>query len=130
MTLTPIVNSFSSPRISNVGPDYEPDPDSLPDEARPQQRPDELEDDFWEREHEWREQYRREHLVQPEPGVFKEPEIREDMKGIVMDLKKDFDGKGLQVIVKLATICLTPEKSSYEGGSWHVEGQMASGKSP
>lgn len=30
--------------------------------------------------------------------------------------------KGLQVIFKLATIHLTPEKPEYEGGSWHVEG--------
>jgi len=28
----------------------------------------------------------------------------------------------LQVIVKLATIHLTPEKPAYDGGSWHVEG--------
>lgn len=26
------------------------------------------------------------------------------------------------MIVKLASICLTPEKPTYEGGSWHVEG--------
>ncbi|KAK0528765.1 hypothetical protein OC835_004551 [Tilletia horrida] len=31
-------------------------------------------------------------------------------------------GRTLQVIVKMATIHLTPEKPVYEGGSWHVEG--------
>ncbi|KAG9081873.1 hypothetical protein FRC07_014390, partial [Ceratobasidium sp. 392] len=31
-------------------------------------------------------------------------------------------GKTIQVIVKLASIHLTPEKSTYPGGSWHVEG--------
>ncbi|KID94098.1 hypothetical protein MAJ_09937, partial [Metarhizium majus ARSEF 297] len=30
----------------------------------------------------------------------------------------------LQVIVELANIHLTPEKPSYDGGSWHVEGQL------
>ncbi|QUC17481.1 uncharacterized protein UV8b_01722 [Ustilaginoidea virens] len=30
----------------------------------------------------------------------------------------------LQVIVKLASIHLTPEKPAYDGGSWHVEGQL------
>ncbi|KAJ3492053.1 hypothetical protein NLG97_g5484 [Lecanicillium saksenae] len=30
----------------------------------------------------------------------------------------------IQVIVKLASIHLTPEKPSYGGGSWHVEGQL------
>lgn len=36
----------------------------------------------------------------------------------VVDLK----GSRLQVIVKLANIILTPEKPTYNGGSWHVEG--------
>ncbi|WP_078628152.1 DUF4246 domain-containing protein [Streptomyces sp. NRRL F-2664] len=36
----------------------------------------------------------------------------------------DLRGRGLQVIVKLATIHLTPEKPEYAGGSWHVEGMM------
>ncbi|PHH75721.1 hypothetical protein CDD82_4316 [Ophiocordyceps australis] len=30
----------------------------------------------------------------------------------------------IQVIVKLANIHLTPEKPSYDGGSWHIEGQL------
>ncbi|MFE2166469.1 DUF4246 domain-containing protein [Streptomyces sp. NPDC059447] len=36
----------------------------------------------------------------------------------------DLRGRGLQVIVKLATIHLTPEKPEYPGGSWHVEGML------
>lgn len=40
----------------------------------------------------------------------------------VVDLRKEH-GK-LQVIVKLANIHLTPEKPSYGGGTWHVEGQL------
>ncbi|BEJ15263.1 hypothetical protein CspHIS471_0410300 [Cutaneotrichosporon sp. HIS471] len=32
--------------------------------------------------------------------------------------------KKLQVIIKLANIHLTPEKPSYSGGSWHIEGQL------
>ena len=36
----------------------------------------------------------------------------------------DFGEQGLQVIVKLANIELTPEKPTYDGGSWHVEGQL------
>ena len=34
----------------------------------------------------------------------------------------NLDNTRLQVIVKLASIELTPEKPSYGGGSWHVEG--------
>ncbi|KAJ3543275.1 hypothetical protein NM208_g3655 [Fusarium decemcellulare] len=30
----------------------------------------------------------------------------------------------VQVIVKLANIHLTPDKPSYDGGSWHIEGQL------
>ncbi|CAE6446258.1 unnamed protein product [Rhizoctonia solani] len=33
-----------------------------------------------------------------------------------------FSGRTIQVIVKLANVHLTPEKSQYGGGSWHVEG--------
>ncbi|HET9383241.1 MAG TPA: DUF4246 domain-containing protein [Streptomyces sp.] len=36
----------------------------------------------------------------------------------------DLRGRRLQVIVKLATIHLTPDKPRYPGGSWHVEGMM------
>ncbi|MFF6805631.1 DUF4246 family protein [Streptomyces sp. NPDC012616] len=36
----------------------------------------------------------------------------------------DLRGRRLQVIVKLATIHLTPDKPAYPGGSWHVEGMM------
>ncbi|KAF7318138.1 hypothetical protein HMN09_00321900 [Mycena chlorophos] len=33
-------------------------------------------------------------------------------------------GKTIQCIIKLANIHLTPEKSEYPGGSWHVEGML------
>jgi Protein of unknown function (DUF4246)/Domain of unknown function DUF4246, N-terminal len=36
----------------------------------------------------------------------------------------DLRSRRLQVIVKLATIHLTPDKPSYPGGGWHVEGMM------
>ncbi|MFD6418404.1 DUF4246 family protein, partial [Streptomyces sp. NPDC060194] len=36
----------------------------------------------------------------------------------------DLRGRRLQVIVKLATIHLTPEKPEYAGGAWHVEGML------
>ena len=34
----------------------------------------------------------------------------------------DLKGRTLQCIVKLANIHLTPDKPTYPGGSWHVEG--------
>ncbi|KFY35493.1 hypothetical protein V494_05861 [Pseudogymnoascus sp. VKM F-4513 (FW-928)] len=39
-------------------------------------------------------------------------------------LREKFKDTGLQVIVKMATIELTPEKPDFPMGGWHVEGQM------
>lgn len=36
----------------------------------------------------------------------------------------DLRGRRLQVIVKLATVHLTPDQPEYPGGSWHVEGML------
>ncbi|MFE4047854.1 DUF4246 domain-containing protein [Streptomyces sp. YIM B13518] len=36
----------------------------------------------------------------------------------------DLRGRRLQVIVKLATLHLTPDRPEYAGGSWHVEGML------
>ena len=41
-----------------------------------------------------------------------------------VDLREEYAEQGLQVIVKLANIELTPEKPNYDGGSWHIEGQL------
>jgi hypothetical protein len=41
-----------------------------------------------------------------------------------VDIRRDYGTRGLQIIVKLANIHLTPESPSYEGGAWHVEGQL------
>lgn len=37
-------------------------------------------------------------------------------------IQDDFRDEGLQVIIKLSSIELTPEKPRYEGGNWHIEG--------
>lgn len=39
-------------------------------------------------------------------------------------IQDDFRDEGLQVIVKLSSIELTPEKPVYEGGNWHIEGML------
>lgn len=60
-------------------------------------------------------------VIQPEPKAFTPP------KGLPqLDLLQRYRDSGLQVIVKLANIELTPEKPEYEGGTWHVEGQLVS----
>lgn len=89
-------------------------------------RPEEWENtEFLERYREWA---RSRQLILPEPGEFESGSMMTgDWK---VDLRKEFHENGLQVIVKLANIELTPEKPEYEGGSWHVEGQLVSSCHP
>ncbi|KAF9469551.1 hypothetical protein BDZ94DRAFT_1316716 [Collybia nuda] len=59
-------------------------------------------------------------VVQPEPGEFlpfEEPQFP-------VDLLKHYLTRGLQIIVKLTDIHLTPEKPVYSGDTWHVDGLL------
>lgn len=98
---------------------YDPDPEDLPEEEHPQQHPGESEDDYLERKDQWFKDVRQ--VTLPEPDTFVTPE-----NGEIFDLKERFAERGLQIIVKLANIHLTPQKPEYEGGTWHVEGQLVS----
>ncbi|THA82248.1 DUF4246 domain-containing protein [Streptomyces sp. A0592] len=70
----------------------------------------------WESAHgEWWENRR---PVVPEAPEFTAPEAPD------ASARVDLRGRRLQVIVKLATIHLTPDKPEYAGGSWHVEGML------
>ncbi|GAA5914460.1 hypothetical protein JCM6882_003025 [Rhodosporidiobolus microsporus] len=71
--------------------------------------------DYWEK---WEEFEENKELTLPEPGEFKMPE--EETGGPAFPLK----GKKLQVITKIASIHLTPEQPTYDGGVWHVEGMQ------
>lgn len=91
-------------------PEY-PDESSYSDEeayAEARRAWEEAQDDWW--------QNRR--LVIPDAPDFTPPEPPDDSARV------DLRGRRLQVIVKLATIHLTPDKPEYGGGSWHVEGMM------
>ncbi|MCX5422020.1 DUF4246 domain-containing protein [Streptomyces sp. NBC_00078] len=69
---------------------------------------EEAQDDWWEN--------RRPAI--PDAPAFTPPELPDESARV------DLRGRRLQVIVKLATIHLTPDKPEYPGGSWHVEGMM------
>ena len=58
-------------------------------------------------------------LIEPEPQWSFRPRPT-----LSLDLKAKYGKRGLQVIVTLANIQLTPEKPIYSGGMWHVEGQL------
>ncbi|MFD3665227.1 DUF4246 domain-containing protein [Streptomyces sp. NPDC058659] len=69
---------------------------------------EEAQDDWWENRR----------PVVPDAPAFTPPELPDESARV------DLRGRGLQVIVKLATIHLTPDKPEYTGGSWHVEGML------
>ncbi|SEG49442.1 Protein of unknown function [Actinacidiphila yanglinensis] len=70
----------------------------------------------WEEAHEaWWDTRR---PVVPDAPAFTPPEVPDGSARV------DLRGRRLQVIVKLATIHLTPERPEYAGGSWHVEGMV------
>ncbi|WP_336111284.1 DUF4246 domain-containing protein [Streptomyces sp. PTD9-10] len=69
---------------------------------------EEAQDDWWENRR----------PVIPDAPAFTPPELPDESARV------DLRGRRLQVIVKLATIHLTPDKPEYLGGSWHVEGMM------
>lgn len=89
-------------------------------EPQPANQEEEDSDEFWDRHAEWEKSTP---IKKPAPDEFQPPKINPRRK---VDLRQRFAEKGLQVIVKLANIELTPEKPEYEGGSWHIEGQLVS----
>ncbi|MGW3404823.1 DUF4246 domain-containing protein [Streptomyces zhihengii] len=56
--------------------------------------------------------------VVPDAPEFTPPELPD------ASARVDLRGRRLQVVVKLATIQLTPDRPEYAGGSWHVEGML------
>ncbi|KAF7979075.1 hypothetical protein HWV62_43573 [Athelia sp. TMB] len=112
-TLDPLKDGrFRAPaRIPFYGPQYG-NPEDVPLEVRPARDPEE--DDFW-----YDQRLLEMTLVIPDVGEFSEPKQTK-----LLDLRDEFGERGLQVIVKLANIHLTPDKPHYGGGSWHVEGQL------
>ncbi|MFD6274242.1 DUF4246 domain-containing protein [Streptomyces sp. NPDC060209] len=69
---------------------------------------EEAQDDWWENRR----------PVIPDAPSFTPPQLPDESARV------DLRGRRLQVIVKLATIHLTPDKPVYAGGSWHVEGML------
>ncbi|KFY72305.1 hypothetical protein V499_07558 [Pseudogymnoascus sp. VKM F-103] len=57
--------------------------------------------------------------------VLTEPDSEEKVNYLCQEsIRQKFKESGLQVIVKMATIELTPEKPDFPMGGWHVEGQI------
>ncbi|KAF7907850.1 hypothetical protein BELL_0449g00070 [Botrytis elliptica] len=56
--------------------------------------------------------------------VIPEPLFEDVDYSIKLRLEHQFQESGLQIIIKMASIELTPEKPEFPAGSWHIEGQM------
>ncbi|MEV8595453.1 DUF4246 domain-containing protein [Streptomyces sp. NPDC052012] len=98
----------------------EADPFSWYDEAGEPVEPEDPDDDeayaaYEQAMDDWWENRR---PVVPDAPDFVPPALPDDSARV------DLRGRRLQVIVKLATIHLTPDKPEYAGGSWHVEGMF------
>ncbi|KKZ62579.1 hypothetical protein EMCG_02988 [[Emmonsia] crescens] len=105
-------------RIPYNSGEMEVDPDLVATFPKPEREPDEDEEDHYERVMTWEDQIQR--AILPEPvSKFSPPD-----EDILVDLEWGYGRTGLQVIVKLANIHLTPEEPRYNGGTWHVEGQL------
>ena len=63
-------------------------------------------------------------VIHPNPDVSAYKKWQEDCDKTGISLEEDFRQQGLQVIVKLSSIELTPEKQDYPGGNWHLEGML------
>lgn len=107
------LSRFSDPRIeySEVKYGEHPEPRPVQPEGDDHDR-----GAFWELHEQW-ESTRP--IILPEPASF---EHRKEIYSV--DLRKQFPDKKLQIIVKLANIELSPDNPEYEGGSWHIEGQL------
>jgi len=114
--------------------------DQYPDDG------DESEDEWGKSEARWGWEWENQRAVQLDSGPFLPPNIstcrhtKERYEALVaeycdsdtkelkkekhVDLARDYKHRGLQVIVKLANIELSPDKPKYKGGAWHVEGQL------
>jgi len=115
-SFVPLFNRVLTDQLSGNDKDFSlriPDHYSYDESGRPNRGPDEANSDYWARYEQWDEA---KPMILPETPDFKPGSRLERTETYTIN------GSTVQIIVKLANIQLTPEKSEYNGGSWHVEG--------
>lgn len=112
---------YRHPRISYHDALYHPRPGEGVYGLYPREREGETMNDYYERCGIYEEKCMKERMyILPDAPYNFSPRSPTQF-----DLKNYKNGR-LQIIVKLANIELTPEKPTYDGGSWHVEGMLVS----
>ncbi len=117
---------FERIRVNTINYDQDQDLDSLP--VRPEREDGEIEWRYENRLWQWELATRR--VLQPDAGKFHPPTVPDNLRDQffqpgtdilrpekMVDLRRDYGNRGLQVIVKLANIELTPDEPEYEGGT-------------
>ena len=136
MTITPLRDMLHSrARIEYHKAEYLPVPKEKVSE-QPQIKPREAHSEFEERFEKWR--MNNFTAIQPDAGKFIPwavprclmSKLPEDLPSPVrieqgVDLKRDYKERGLQIMVRLMGVDLTPDDPYYQK-EWHVEGQMVS----
>lgn len=136
MTITPLRDMLHSrARIEYHKAEYLPVPKEKVSE-QPLIKPREAHSEFEERFEKWR--MNNFTAIQPDAGKFIPwavprclmSKLPEDLPSPVrieqgVDLKRDYKERGLQIMVRLMGVDLTPDDPYYQT-EWHVEGQMVS----
>jgi hypothetical protein len=119
LTLSPLRDFVYRRRISAVSAEF-PGLEEYLEERGPKMEDGEDEPDFMERQASFIKSAKPQFLRIPDAEMFTKPETLKNP----VDLKADYGHRGIQVIVKLANIHLTPENPEYSGEVWSVEGQL------
>lgn len=63
-------------------------------------------------------------LIKPDARDYDPSFGNEEWRVEPLNPREHFSKTGIQVIVKIANIHLTPEHPEYSGGSWHIEDKL------
>jgi hypothetical protein len=122
-TLTALKRWTFSRRIEYAKVKYDEDAlDRYMEIHGPKRLENESDFDYGCRQSEWKWDHWSDYLIKPDPVSFSFPNL--PLPGVDVDLRRDYGKGGLQVIVKLTNIHLTPENPKFNGCTWHVEGQQ------
>ncbi|KAG9599124.1 hypothetical protein KCU84_g5586, partial [Aureobasidium melanogenum] len=116
-----VVRNVNELRVPMTGTEYEfPLGEKAPEHVGSEFTQDD--DEFYEVKEQWVRDNRV--LIKPDALTY-DSVIRKGSNAVeVLNLREHSKKSGIQVIVKLANIHLTPANPEYSGGSWHIEDKL------